>query len=73
MFDRIKAIHAITDDDIETIVYGHNGQSDGIEYLYNLLVSGMKGYDNFTDEELMQELEARDISYLFGDNDDEAA
>ena len=24
-------------------------------------------------EELMQELEARDISYLFGDNDDETA
>jgi hypothetical protein len=31
---------------------------------------GFKGYDNMTDEELMDECNERDISYLVGDDDD---
>lgn len=57
MFDRNKAIELITDDDIDTIV--DIVAREHFCYLHHILVHGMKGYNNFTDEELMQELEAR--------------
>jgi len=41
------------------------------QYLANLLKNGFQGYQKFSDEDLMQELTDRDISYVFGENDDE--
>jgi hypothetical protein len=38
--------------------------------LENILVNGFQGYQTFSDEDLMQELTDRDISYVFGENDD---
>jgi hypothetical protein len=35
-----------------------------------MLYSGFKGYENYLDEELETELRERDISTVFGDNDD---
>jgi len=64
MFDRFEAIDELINNDINTI------QSDDGWYLSSLLRSGFKGYEYMTDEELIEELKARDISILFGDNDD---
>lgn len=65
MFDRYKAIATLIGDDIDTIVDGgYTG------YLHDLLRYGMKGYDNFTDEELMEELDERDIPYKEASIDD---
>lgn len=63
MFDRVKAIDALVDDDMNTV------ENDDGWYLSSLLINGFKGYNNCTDEELMQELTDRDISYLFGEID----
>ena len=38
--------------------------------LAQMLYSGFVGYQNYTDEELETELRERDISTVFGDNDD---
>ena len=65
MFDRTKAIEELVSDDMNTVF------NEGDYYLYALLKDGFKGYDNYTDDELVQELNERDISELFGDNDDE--
>lgn len=65
MFDREKAIEELVSDDMNTVDVG------AAYYLYNLLRDGFKGYANYTDDELVQELHERDISELFGDCDDE--
>lgn len=65
MFDREKAIDTLINDDIDSILNNH--YLDAINFI---LESGFKGYRNMTDEELIQELKERDISELFGDNDD---
>lgn len=65
MFDRTKAIEELVSDDMNTVF------TEGDYYLYALLKDGFKGYANYTDDELVQELNERDISELFGDNDDE--
>ena len=65
MFDRDYAIDELIQNDINTI------QNDDGWYLSSLLRSGFKGYGHYTDEELMQELQERDISTVFGDNDDQ--
>jgi hypothetical protein len=65
MFDRDKAIECLTDDDINTVLHDDYGP----EYLHGILYSGFKGYQNYTDEQLMQEMTERDISYLFGEID----
>jgi 3-isopropylmalate dehydratase small subunit len=66
MFNREKAIETLVDNDFDTVM-----NSDyGVEYLRNILQIGLKGYANCTDEELMQELQDRDISYLFGETED---
>ena len=62
MFDRFEAIDELINNDMNTI------ENDDGWYLSMLLRSGHKGYENYTDEELMQELTERDISYLFGEN-----
>ena len=64
MFNREKAIQTLIDDDFASIV-----ECEAFDYLEGLLRGGMKGYQNFTDEELMQELQERDISYLFGETE----
>jgi len=66
MFDREKAISELLDNDFSDIF--NLGQDEGA-MLESILLNGFKGYANFTDEELMQELQDRDISYLFGDDD----
>jgi hypothetical protein len=62
---RDKAIKELIEDDINSIV--ENGYTDTLEFI---LDRGFKGYTNFTDEELEQELQERDISTVFGDNDE---
>lgn len=57
MFNRNKIIETLVFDDLELL--------DASE----LLTNGFKGYANFTDEELIEECESRDISYLFGEED----
>ena len=66
MFDKEKAIETLVDDDLNTIL----SYNDDNWIMSELLTNGFKGYSNFTDDELMRELEERDISVLFGDNDD---
>lgn len=60
MFIREKAINELVNNDFDDIMSGSIP-----EYLYSILQSGHKGYADYTDEELMQELTDRDISYLF--------
>ncbi len=65
MWDREKAIDTLINDDIDSIMNSHY-----IDTLNYILESGFKGYRNFSDDELMNELLERDISPIFGDNDD---
>ncbi len=51
---RNEVIEKLIDNDIDTIL--NCGEK---EYLYNILKSGMKGYDNYTKEELYQEYKER--------------
>jgi hypothetical protein len=65
MFDREKAIQELVDNDFDTVM-----NSDyGVELLRSILDSGFKGYRAMSDEELIMELEQRDISSNFGEND----
>lgn len=64
MFDREMAIEELVCNDMDTV------RNDDGWYLSSILSNGFKGYKNMTDEELIQELRERDISELFGDNDD---
>jgi hypothetical protein len=68
MFDRLKAVDELINNDINTIqdLSAYNDYS----YLDSLLRCGFRGYESMTDEELMQELTERDISYLFGECDE---
>ena len=65
MWNRDKAIETLINDDIDSFTNG--GYTDSIWYV---LAEGFKGYNHFTDEELMNELIERDISTVFGDNDE---
>ena len=65
MFNRTLAIQELVDNDFSDIF--NLGESEG-SMLESILMHGFKGYHNFTDEELMSELEERDISYLFDEN-----
>jgi hypothetical protein len=64
MFDRDEAIDELINNDMNTI------QNDDGWYLSSLLRSGFRGYEFMTDNELIQELTERDISHLFGDDDE---
>ena len=68
MIDREKIIEQLIDDDIDSILCSYNNMGD-LSVLAFILDSGFKGYRNYTDEQLMRELEERDISYLFGEVD----
>ena len=66
MFDRELAIQELVDNDFDTVM-----NSDyGVELLRSILDSGFKGYRSMSDEELIMELEQRDISSNFGECDD---
>ena len=62
---RENAIDALIYDDIDTM------KRDDNWILSEILLGGFKGYANFTDDELEVELQERDISTVFGDNDDQ--
>ena len=65
MFKRDEAIRELIEDDINSYVeHGY------VDTLWFILERGFKGYANFTDDELVEELTERDISTVFGDNDD---
>jgi hypothetical protein len=59
MFNRKLAIQELVDNDFSDIF--NLGQSEGF-ILESILEYGFKGYDNFTDTELMDELKERGIS-----------
>ena len=67
MFNREKAIQDLLADDINTVTECIANRD--FEYLSNILEFGVKGWRDLTDEELMQELQDRDISYLFGETE----
>lgn len=62
---RDNAIAELINDDINSIV--EHGYTDTLQFI---LERGFKGYAHFTDNELEIELSERDISTVFGDNDD---
>lgn len=65
MFNREKAIQELVDNDFDTVM-----NSDyGVELLRSILDSGFKGYRAMSDDELIMELDQRDISSNFGDDD----
>jgi hypothetical protein len=65
MYDRQLAINLLVDSDLWDILH-----ADGDNWIVtNILTDGFKGYNNYTDEELMQELTERDISYLVGETE----
>ena len=66
MFDRELAIQELIDNDFSDIF--NLGQEEGA-MLESILRNGFKGYAEMTDEELISELEQRDISSNFGEND----
>jgi len=66
---RDNAIEALVNDDIDTILMSE-GQYNDRFFLSALLTDGFKGYANHSDDELEVELKDRDISTVFGDNDD---
>jgi hypothetical protein len=70
MFDRDKVIQELINADVDFIP--EDEESDFIvkDLLATYLREGFKGYNNMSDEELMEECNERDISYLFGEDDD---
>lgn len=56
MSNRDALIDRLIDDDTDTVY-----NSGGTEYLYNILKYGSKGYDDYTTEELLSELNDRGI------------
>ena len=59
MYDRQLAIDTLITDDMDTTWSG------AMDYLYSMFLHGFKGYTNYTDDELVQELNER-----FGDRDE---
>ena len=66
---RDNAIETLVSDDIDTIMTSEGEYNDRF-FLSALLTEGFKGYANYTDEELEIELVERDISTVFGENDE---
>jgi hypothetical protein len=60
MWDRELAIQELVDNDINSIMRDYNEMND-LSVLAYILDSGFKGYRNYTDEQLMNELMERDI------------
>ena len=64
MFNRDRAIRELVD----CLAYEFN---QGYLSFDDMVINGFTGLASLTDEELIDELRARDISELFGDCDDE--
>lgn len=64
MWNRDKAITELIEDDINSFT-----QHGYVDTFWYILAEGFKGYNHFTDEELMNELMERGISILFGEVD----
>ena len=65
---RDNAIETLVNDDINSFM--HMREECGDEsVLAQMLYSGFKGYQEYTDEELETELVERDISTVFGEID----
>ena len=65
---RDNAIDTLVNDDLNSFM--HMREECGDEsVLAQMLYSGFKGYQNYTDEALEQELVERDISTVFGEID----
>jgi hypothetical protein len=69
MFDREQVIENLINNDLEYDSLLDMTTVD-VAYFEQMMRQGFKGYDNMTDEELMDECNERDISYLVGDDDD---
>jgi hypothetical protein len=54
---RREMIEILIGNDENTILHDDYGP----EYLWNLLSEGFKGYENYTDDELTQEMNERDL------------
>ena len=66
---RDNAIDTLINDDIDSI-FTMKGEFNDESMIAEMLYSGFKGYQEYTDEELETELIERDISTVFGENDD---
>jgi len=65
---RDNAIDTLINDDIDSI-FTMKGEFNDESMIAEMLYSGFKGYQEYTDEELETELIERDISTVFGEND----
>jgi hypothetical protein len=63
MFNRTLVINELIDNDFDTIMNSDYGP----ELLREYLASGFIGYNNMTDEQLVAEMNERDISYLYSE------
>ena len=61
MFNRELAIQELVDNDINSIIRDYNEMNDASVLAY-ILEEGFKGYINYTDEKLMQELLERGLT-----------
>ena len=59
MSRKFEMIEVLIDNDIDTIM-ADAGQND-MSLLAQMLHSGFKGYENYTEEELVQEMNERDL------------
>jgi len=66
---RDNAIDTLINDDIDSI-FTMKGEFNDESMIAEMLYSGFKGYQEYTDEELETELRERDISTVFGENDE---
>ena len=60
MFNREKAIQELVDNDLDTIMRDANECGD-LSVLAYILETGFKGYNNYTNNALLQELRERDL------------
>ena len=67
MFDREQTIESLINNDLKYNSLLNKATVD-VNYFDQMMRQGFKGYDNMTDEELMEECNERDISYLFGED-----
>lgn len=61
MFNRTRVINGLIADDLYFIMNSDYGP----ELLREYLASGFVGYNNFTDEQLIAEMDERDVSYPY--------
>ena len=70
-YNRDFCINELIADDIDTI-FTMRDEFNEVSYIETLLRTGHRGYEDYTDDEIMQEMTERDISYLNGEDDDDS-